>query len=82
MKTVTLTGPVWWASYLVNGDDSSLLPEDKAKADAWRKRERVNILAVEGEPWFTWFLFVHAPEAGCTGGTVVEYVCTPTGIHE
>ena len=38
MKTLTATAPEHWASYLVNGDDSGLSPEDKAQADkfaAW-----------------------------------------------
>lgn len=38
LETVTATAPAHWASYLVNGDDSGLEPEEKrqaAKFAAW-----------------------------------------------
>lgn len=34
-KVTSVTGPVYWASYLINGDASSLSDEERAQADAF-----------------------------------------------
>lgn len=33
MRVITGTAPSAWASYLINGDDSGIEPEDKVAAD-------------------------------------------------
>ena len=67
-RLITVRGPDHWASYLVNGDPSSLSPQDKAQANAWLKREGVRILDIardaNGEPIaprFTWSYALQAP---------------------
>jgi len=37
MQIVTATGLSAWASYLINGDDSGITPDDKHAADAFAK---------------------------------------------
>jgi hypothetical protein len=39
MRTVQLTAPSVWASYLINGDASGIDAEEIAAADAWLTRE-------------------------------------------
>ena len=73
------TGAASWASYLINGDASGLSDEERALADAWRKREvRPNCAIVNyGEPYFSWNydLVTGAIFAGSTSrsGDVVDY---------
>ena len=78
----TVTGPSYWASYLVNGDDSSLTPEEKAAADAWN--ERLGDYYVVGiaddeetgqsqEPRFSNHYDIHSG-TDFRGGDVVDYV--------
>ncbi len=77
----TVTGPAYWASYLVNGDDSSLTPEEKAHADAWAARlgdwSVVGIADGEDgsdqEARFTWSYDIHSG-TDTRGGDVVDYV--------
>jgi len=76
-----VTGPAYWASYLVNGDDSGLEPEEKAAADAWQaKIAPYYVVDVarhedgEGEdPRFTWSYDLHGGTA--SGGDVIDYIC-------
>lgn len=76
MSQITLIAPDHWASYLINDDASGLTPEDKAAADSWLEREGVlHVLSIEGEPFFNKHLRLHAPEAKCEAGSVLEYVC-------
>jgi hypothetical protein len=37
MKTITLTAPSHWASYLINYDDSGLSAEDIKACETWLK---------------------------------------------
>jgi hypothetical protein len=77
----TATGPAYWASYLVNGDDSGLTPEEKAAADAWiAKLGDYSVVGIasdeEGEsqePRFTWHYDLHSG-TDTRGGDVVDYV--------
>lgn len=43
LKPLTITAPSYWASYLINGDDSGLEPQEKAACDAWLAREAVGL---------------------------------------
>lgn len=83
MKFHTVTGPVYWASYFVNGDDSGLEPDEKVRADAWLDRNKV-VTVVDvardedgdgQEARFTWHYQLYDPLANCSGGEVVDYVC-------
>lgn len=86
MTSIIVTGPVHWASYLINGDASGLSDEEQAQAAAWLEREGVEIIDVardedgrEYEPWFTWSYDLYAPETNCKGGNVIDYVAI---VHE
>jgi hypothetical protein len=73
-RFITITAPSAWASYLVNGDDSSLGDDEIQQVNAWLAREQVRILStVEDSERFTWDMRLHAPEAGCSGGEVLDY---------
>lgn len=83
VQFVTVTGPASWASYLINGDASGLSPEEKAQADAWLEREGIASVVSDAtdedgeskEARFTWSMPLYAPELGCQGGDVLDYVC-------
>lgn len=85
----SIPGPSVWASYLVNGDSSGLEPGEKAKADAWLKREGIRIVDVErdsnGEcldPYFSWHADVYVPELGFRGAELLDYRCEELTIEE
>ena len=80
----TVTGPAYWASYLINGDASGLEPGEQAKVDAWLEREGIRSVVSDAtdpetgesrEPRFTWSMDLYAPELGCQGGDVLDYIC-------
>ena len=76
----TVTGPVYWASYLVNGDARGLEAEEKALADKWLAGlDGWAVVDVarnprgEGlEPRFTWHYALYGGQ--CAGGEVIDYV--------
>ncbi len=35
LEPVTYTAPIYWASYIINGDHSGLEPDEKAACDKW-----------------------------------------------
>jgi len=76
--TLTLVGPSYWASAIINGDYSGLEPDEQAQCRAWIARECGNewtiVDCLEDTHRFTWSLWVHAPECNCKGGAVVDYV--------
>ena len=76
-----ITGPDWAASYLINGDASSLEADDVAAIEAWLEREGVAqvVYVTDDEPRFTWSYAMYFPEGNCAGGNVVEYVCELRG---
>ena len=56
----SLKMPVYWASYLINGDSSGLEPGEKERADTYLKRNGiVEVLDVESEPHFSWSYDLH-----------------------
>jgi hypothetical protein len=76
MKFEQITGPSYWASYLINGDASGITPEEKAHADAWLARNEVlNVVDCEEEGRFTRHYQLYDPLADCTGGDVIDYTC-------
>jgi hypothetical protein len=78
----TLTGPVYWASALINGDYSGLSTEEAARCDAWLKSELepgesiVSTTPDDAEGRFTWSFDLHGGE--CAGGEVIDYTVLNT----
>ncbi len=80
LQPVTYTLPAYWASYLINGDDSGISPEDKAACDAFHAArglpspvscgdtERNPETGETGDPWFA-----HSNDAGTLAGDVWDY---------
>jgi len=61
--------PAYWATYLINGDDSGLEPEEVKEIKAW--------LATENHPYFVDVgasRFSRSNDATSLGGDVCEYV--------
>jgi len=76
VDSVPLYAPDHWASYLINNDDSAMGERERVACDAWREREGIlDVLTVEGEPFFTWSARLHVPELECEGATVCTYRC-------
>ena len=71
----TITGPNYWASYLVNGDASGLTAEEKAACDAWQASIAPWYVVSTGddqEPRFTWHFRLYGGTAD--GGDVIDYI--------
>lgn len=70
LEPVTYTLPAYWASYLINGDDSGISPEDKAEADAFLAQHNLpDPVSCSDEKWFSW----HNDSDNKLGGDVLEY---------
>lgn len=69
-KTTTYTLPVYWASYLVNGDASGLEPGEKTEIDAWLANEGGigSCVDVSEDSWFA-----RSNDATTLGGDVATY---------
>lgn len=52
LKPIEYTLPVYWASYLINGDDSGIDPADKAQADEFLKAHNLPSPVSVGESFF------------------------------
>lgn len=69
LEPITYVLPAYWASYLINGDDSGISPEDKAQADSFLKRESLPVpVSCSDEQYFSWH-----NDATDLGGDVLEY---------
>lgn len=53
-NVLEIVAPSHWASYLINGDDSGLEPDEKAACDAWIKREGVGLPVDCRDAGFRW----------------------------
>lgn len=74
IKADTATAAAYWASYLVNGDDSGLEESEKALADAWlAKLAPAYVVSCEGESYFSWG-YGAITGSECSGGDLLEYV--------
>jgi hypothetical protein len=82
VESDTITGPSYWASYLINGDDSGLSPEEKAQCDAWQKSiEPWYVVGMEDDTErFTWQYRLHGGETA--GGSVVDYIVHKDGSSD
>lgn len=54
LKTIKITAPSAWASYLINGDASGIEAEDVAAADAWIERQGVGLPVSCEDAGFMW----------------------------
>jgi hypothetical protein len=71
-----ILGAAHWASYLINGDASGLMPEEKELCDAWLARELgsgEDIVSCEDESHFSWNYGLYTG-ADCAGGDLLEYM--------
>lgn len=77
MNICEVTGPAYWASALVNGDQGGLTVEEVIQINAWRKREGIKCVlgTKEDSERFTWAYRLYAPECDCDGGAVLDYIC-------
>lgn len=69
---VQYTLPSYWASYLVNGDDSGLEDGERRQIDRWLRREgldRADCVDVQEESAFS-----RSNDATDLGGDVSEYL--------
>lgn len=80
MRLITFTAPAYFASYFVNGDATSLTPDEVRRADAILEVEGVaDVLSmVEDSERFTWSgRSYHSPVSGVT---VADFAGTPLAI--
>lgn len=56
IKTDTVKGLAYWASYLVNGDHSGLSDSEVAECDKWQRDilDGWYVVGTEGEPFMGW----------------------------
>lgn len=74
LTTDTITAPACWASYLINGDDSGMDPEEIEACNDWlAANNNPSIVGTEDdEPWFTWSYATYGGTAA--GGEVLDYI--------
>jgi len=71
-KFDTVTLPVYWSSYLINGDASGLEPGEREHIDAYLEKEGVEyVLDCEEDSRFTWSYRLYGGQA--EGGEVCDY---------
>jgi hypothetical protein len=68
INTTEYTLPIYWASYLINGDASGLNDGEQEVIDAWLEKEGHPIFADVGESGFSW-----TNDATDKGGDVATY---------
>jgi hypothetical protein len=61
--------PMYWACYLINGDESGLEDGEQATIDAWLEAEGSPWFVDVGESFFSWH-----NDATSLGGDVCQYV--------
>lgn len=75
----TITGPVYFASYFINGDASGLDHDEKQQADFWIRHHGVaSVVGMEEDSErFTWHYALYMPGTPFSGGQVCDYYCRP-----
>jgi hypothetical protein len=69
MTTEQYLLPIYWASYLINGDATGLEPNEVSEIDQFLQANDLGpCLMVGAESWFSW-----RNDATTLGGDVVEY---------
>ncbi len=70
MKTETYILPSYWASYLINGDDSGISSEDLYYADKFLAEHNLDYpVSCSDESYFSW----RNDSSNNLGGGVLEY---------
>ena len=73
LETMSYTLPMYWASYLINGDASGLEDGEQAVIDAFLEREGNPHFCDCGESYFSWH-----NDATSLGGDVCDYTAIVT----
>lgn len=76
MKTYVIPMPAFWASYLINGDNSGITPGEQMDADAYVDKQGIaSVLSCEEEEeYFSWSFDLHG--GSCPGGNLLDYTVT------
>ena len=76
MKMHKTPMPSYWASYLINGDDSGLEDGEKQRIDAYLCQEGIDdvMLDDDEESYFSWSCDLYGSEY--PGGDLIEYSVT------
>lgn len=71
-NTLDYTLPAYWASYLINGDDSGMFEKDKRDCADFLAKEGISASDFVdcGESYFSW-----RNDATDLGGDVCDFVC-------
>jgi hypothetical protein len=79
MTFVKMKMPVYWASYLINGDASGLEPGEADHIERYLSKEGVrHVLDVSDEPHFTHYYAMYGGRYDA--GEVVEYTVELDGV--
>ena len=76
-REITFLAPAYWSSYLINGDDSSLEPGEKERADQYVDAQvpkgavGFSVVSCDDEAHFSWSYDLHGGDA--EGGDLVKY---------
>lgn len=75
IRVDTAEGSAYWASYLINGDDSGIEPRDAALCDAWLESLGRGAMVVDcaEESHFSWSYGMICGDGSCSGGELLEY---------
>lgn len=68
----TVAGSAYWASYLINGDDSGITENERTLADAWLERHGGSVVSCDEEAYFSWSYDLHTG-ADAQGGDLLDY---------
>jgi hypothetical protein len=72
IEVETIDGPEAWASYLINGDDSDMDPEEIELADKWvASLAPYSVVSADGESHITHSFSQYDPRF--TSGSVISY---------
>lgn len=75
IETSTITLPAYWASALINADQSGMSESEIACMNAYLDTALKGgwyVVSTEGEPYFSWHFGRHGGE--CDGGQLQDYV--------
>lgn len=74
IKSDIVTGPAYWASYLVNNDSSGLSEDEKKSADKWREKLKPwVVVSTDGDEYYSNRYDLHSG-TDVRGGDVIDYV--------
>jgi hypothetical protein len=78
IETETHTLPAYWASYLINGDDSALTPKEIKRIERYCKAHSLgSCLSVDNQDEFSW-----DNDAGELAGAVAEYTFEVINVED